>query len=502
MKKKIIAAALALCLVLGLLPLSALAAQYKATLNGSEITIDVDDATGAVTLPAGLAEHYTASPDKLTIDTTTGKFPKTQEFTLHYNGAPAGITISGTLVDPAAQTFTVSFAAGGHATGEKAAETLTVPEGASSVEYTLPDETGFTPESGYVFSGWLVGSDTTAKAAGEKITVSADVTLTAQWEAEGEKVVTVTPEVDADGSATVDASGVNVTPETETVVLDLSSKESAAVTVKAGLVNEMKQNAVETVQVQTSLATAGVPVAALPASGDAKIAMTPAKIAADALPEGTADAVKEAVTNPDMAVSVTLADSTGKNLLPKKDSYAAGDPAITITINGLTTGKTYVVLCLSDGVLTRFGRFASIQGTSLSVKSRHLSDFIAVEETAENAAALAAVTADSGNAGAVTPPETAVKVESVKTDIAVFAKVKVSGMDENKVYLIVVGSIAKGSPQSNFVIDGADTHEFYCNTQGGKQTISVYEFTNKADIQSGDIAENLKLRADVAKVTE
>lgn len=500
MKKKITAAALALCLVLGLLPMSVLAAQYKGTLNGEEVTIEVDDTTGAVTLPEDLAAHYTASPDKLTV----GSFPRTQEFALHYNGAPTGLTINGTLVEePAAKTFTVSFAAGDHATGTKAAETLTVPEGASSVEYTLPKATGFTPETGYTFAGWTVDADTTVKAAGAKITVSASVTLTAQWEAESEKVVTVEPTVDAQGNATVDASKVEVTEKTETVAVDLSSRESANMTIPADLVSKVTASDanVKTVEVQTSLATAAVPVEVLPESGDAKIAVTPATITDQAIPADTNDTVKTAVAAA-TATTVSVTDKDGKNLFAKKDSYTGVEP-IEITIKGLATGKTYVVLCLSDGVLTRFGRFEKIGGSTINFKSHHLTDFIPVAETAENAAALAAVAADPGNAdGTVTPPETTVKVESVKTDIAVFAKVKVSGMDENKVYLIVVGSIAKGSPQSNSVIDGADTHEFYCNTQGGKQTIGVYEFASKDAIQSGDIAANLKLRADVAKVTE
>ncbi|WP_300692522.1 hypothetical protein [uncultured Oscillibacter sp.] len=97
MKKKIIASALALCLLLGLLPMSVLSAQYKGTLNDSEITIDVDDTTGAVTLPAGLADHYSVSPERL----TPGSFPATQQFTLtdHYAQAPGTINVDGSLVE-------------------------------------------------------------------------------------------------------------------------------------------------------------------------------------------------------------------------------------------------------------------------------------------------------------------------------------------------------------------------------------------------------------------
>ena len=414
MKKKITAAALALCLVLGLLPMSVLAAQYKGNLNGKEITINVDDTTGAVTLPDDLAAHYTASPDKL----TAGSFPKTQDFALHYNGAPTGLTISGTIV-----------------------------------------------------------------------------------ETEGDTVVTVKPDVDTEGNATVEAKDVNITENTETVVLNLSNSESAAVTIKADLVTAVKQNNVKHVEVQTSIAVAEVPVEVLSkATGDAKVEVKAEAKPETKLPADTDAVVKKSVTGA-KAVTVTVTDN-GQSLLPKKDSYAAADPVISIAIKGLKSGSTYVVLCISDGALSSFGRFEKIAGTMIDFKSRHLSDFIAVEETTENAAALAAVTADPGNAdGTVTPPATTVKVESVKTDIAQFTKVQVSGLDKNKVYLIAVGKV--GSTQSNSVISGVDTHEFYCNTQGGKQTISVYEFASKDALGAAkDITDNLKVRTEVAKVTE
>ena len=487
MKKKITAAALALCLVLGLLPMSVLAARYTGTLNGQEITIDVDDTTGAVTLPEGLAAHYGVAPEKLTIDTTTGKFPKSQKFTLteHYGNAPGTIEITGTLVEePAAKTFTVTFAAGDHATGEKAAVTLTVPNGEIPVEYTLPDKTGFTPASGYVFSGWKVGDATAVKAAGEKITVSADVTLTAQW-TKDETVVTVTPRPDNDGNATVAAKDVTVTDGTETVVLDLSTHESAAVTIQADLVTSVKNSSVETVKIQTSSATADVPVDVLPASGDAKVEVKPVTNPENNLPAGTADAVKTAVTGA-KAVSVAVTDKDGNNLLRKKDSYQATDLTVTITINGLIAGKNYVVLCLSvDGAaksLTSFGKYASIAGTTLEVKSKHLSDFIAVEETADNAAALAAVAEDPGKAdGTVTPPETTVKVESVKTDVAPFTKVHVSGLSADKVYLIRIGAGTDKAGQAVFVVEKATSYDFYCNTDSvtHTQTVMVWERDSK-----------------------
>lgn len=498
MKKKITAAALALCLVLGLLPMSALAAQYKGILNGSEITIDVDDTTGAYERKT-ILDHYTLAPGTITL--TSGKLPSTYAFTLsHYGEAPGTIMVTGSLVEePAAQTFTMTFAAGDHATGTKDTEALTVPEGETSVEYTLPNEEGFTPKSGYVFSGWYVGEGTDLKKAGDKIDLTADVTLTAQWTLE-----TVTVKPGADGTVTLPTNAAeSITEESEKFIVSVENvdEKGATVNLPADVVTAVDQSKAETVDIETSFVDTKVPAKALAdANTDVKVTVKPVDGKDLTLPADTNDTVKKDIATA-TATTVSVTGKDGKNLFEKKADYTGIEP-IEITIKGLLTGKTYVLLCLSDGVLTRFGRFEKIDGT-INFKSRHLSDFIPVQETAENAAALAAVAEDPGKAdGTVTPPATAVKVESVKTDITLFTKVKVSGMDKNKVYLIVVGSIAKGSSQSNFVIDGVDTHEFYCNTQGGKQTIGVYEFASKDTIQSGDITANLKLRADVAKVTE
>ena len=76
--------------------------------------------------------------------------------------------------------YTVKFEAGG-GTGEMA-EVKDVKG-----EYELPACT-FTAPEGKEFAGWQVGEE--VKAAGEKITVSADVTLVATWKDKGEEEVT------------------------------------------------------------------------------------------------------------------------------------------------------------------------------------------------------------------------------------------------------------------------------------------------------------------------
>ncbi|WP_300692521.1 hypothetical protein [uncultured Oscillibacter sp.] len=244
---------------------------------------------------------------------------------------------------------------------------------------------------------------------------------------------------------------------------------------------------------------------ALPISGNVTIAITPTTITDTAIPAGTADAVKTAVTGAAKKVSITVTDKDGNNLFPVKDSYQPSDPTITITItiNGLKTNTPYVVLCLSiDGStnrLTSFGRHTSTDG-SISVESRHLSDYIPVEETTANAAALAAVAADAGSVTPITPVTT-VKVQSVATDIAPFTKVQVTGLKNDKVYLIRIGEGTGKAGQAVLFVENATTYEFYCNANpSGTQTVMVWEL-NSRSIASGQSLGNPVATETVTKVS-
>lgn len=355
MKKKL-AMLLALCLTLGILPLSALAAQYKGTLNGKEITIDVNDETGAVTLPSDLTAYYSVSPETLTV----GTFPASQEFTLtaYYGESPKTVTVTGLLVtEPAAKTFTVSFAAGEHASGTKDSVTLTVPAGETEAEYTLPNAEGFTPESGYVFTGWLVGSEKDAKEAGTKITVNADVTLTATW-AVDETILVAKPSV-SNGAATVDS--LDVTAKTEAVILDLqgNTANGAAVTIKTDIVAKVQGNGVKTVEVKTALASVTVPAAALPTGKDAVLTVGKAQ-----KPGGTPVTVTA-------SVRVTLTGVTENTVLtaPIRITLdAAGAPANALLAYWNTARSTYV------------RARGSIAGGKATFLTRHLTDFAVVSE--------------------------------------------------------------------------------------------------------------------------
>ncbi len=72
---------------------------------------------------------------------------------------------------------TLTFAAGDHAAeGAIVAEPAKVKPGST---VTLPGEPD--AEKGYEFTGWKIGDDTNLKQHGDEVTVSADVTATAQW---------------------------------------------------------------------------------------------------------------------------------------------------------------------------------------------------------------------------------------------------------------------------------------------------------------------------------
>ena len=131
---------------------------------------------GTVTSTSGTKlEKGTYYPDLKTYD---GEYDATSDKTVlkfvHESAAPT--------------TYTVSFDANG-GTGTMADVT------GVSGEYTLP-ENGFTAPSGKQFKAWRVGG--VEKAAGDKITVTANTTVTAVWEAV-EYNVTVTGGTAKDG---------------------------------------------------------------------------------------------------------------------------------------------------------------------------------------------------------------------------------------------------------------------------------------------------------------
>lgn len=575
MKKKITAAALALCLVLGLLPMSALAAQYKATLNGQAITIDVDDATGKYEEKTVL-EHYSLAPGTITL--TNGKLPNSHEFTFSYYGqAPDALTIpvTGTLVESAATSVRIGLAAetteifggktasdlgsfqiasdtasGGYKvtgtakyiaqsgfnaahpeeekghylclaiTGGAANGTVTITNnssGASEGKTLALDENG-SIDTMIWLDGSLMDSyastnlgktfkindivvdfsdvvlEAEVKTTDTSVTVSAGSEVADLLNAENDNQESVNQNAPVkvegtDSSKTLvftgktgAESGTEAPKQDNTVQLD---KELVTAITDSG--NSVTAAAVK---VESSTGSVEVPTSVLNAdaakANGATIEVKKAELTTGDVPADTDAAVKTAITGAANAVSVTAA-ANGANLLPKKDSYTDSDPVVTITINGLTAGKTYVVLCIVDNALTSFGRFESITATSLTIGSRHLSTYIPVEETDANKAALAAVTEDPGAVNTETPVVSSIKITSVKTDIAPFTKVQVTGLKSDKVYLIRIGAGTGKAGQAVFYVDNATSYDFYCNADSttGSQTVMIWELNSKADIASG-----------------
>lgn len=96
------------------------------------------------------------------------------------------------------------------------------------------------------------------------------------------------------------------------------------------------------------------------------------------------EALKAAITaNTAKAVEVTIKIDDKEQFT---DAEALKDKEITVTISGLTSGTTYYVLCVKDdGTVSSYGRVTlGSAATSLSLKTQHLTKFVAVPEpTAE-----------------------------------------------------------------------------------------------------------------------
>ena len=173
-------------------------------------TIDLSG-SGSVTLTATGKQDYAMFGGKVTLGTNT-KCEKGTAISSWNNYAGEYDAVSNTTVlkfvheGPAPATYTVSFDANG---GTGAMTDVTGVSG----EYTLPAN-GFTAPDGKQFKAWSVGG--VEKAVGDKITVTANTTVTAVWEAI-EYNVTVTG-----GTAYVGA-GTEITKAAEGTTVTLTA---------------------------------------------------------------------------------------------------------------------------------------------------------------------------------------------------------------------------------------------------------------------------------------
>ena len=168
--------------------------------GGTGTMADVTDISGEFTLPAN---GFTAPDGKQFKAWSVGGVEKAAGDKITVT---ANTTVTAVWEDIPVVTYTVSFDANG-GTGTMADVT------GISGEYTLPAN-GFTAPAGKQFKAWSVGG--VEKAAGDKITVTANTTVTAVWEAV-EYNVTVTG-----GTASVGA-GTPITKATMGTTVTLTA---------------------------------------------------------------------------------------------------------------------------------------------------------------------------------------------------------------------------------------------------------------------------------------
>lgn len=182
MKKRLLAVLLALCLALGTLPLSVLAAEYTATMNGKEITVTTDADNRVTVSDTDLNQYYTFT-------FVAGSGGDADKVT--YYEKSTGVTGELALTPKAAAKITVTFNAGEGATVTPASKELEA--GAAIGELPTPVKEGFT------FSGWFTAAEG-GEAVTAETTFSESAAIYAQWTEDAPGTVTVTFSVNG-GSA-------------------------------------------------------------------------------------------------------------------------------------------------------------------------------------------------------------------------------------------------------------------------------------------------------------
>lgn len=180
--------------------------------------------------------------------------------------------------------------------------------------------------------------------------------------------------------------------------------------------------------------------------------------------ENTDKAVSDVVKTASAGAAVTVTDSEGKEV------EVTGEAVITITIK-VTEAGTYHVFCIdNDGKVTSFGEYTATEGEkTLTIKSKHLSQYPAVKITDENRATVDAAAKlagqDEGKVEGDTPvtPPTTTSTYTRSKDAAL-NKVTISGKADT--YYIVQATNAKNSaPGLIYCVkaDGSGNAEVRCN---------------------------------------
>lgn len=205
--------------------------------------------------------------------------------------------------------------------------------------------------------------------------------------------------------------------------------------------------------------------------------------------DGTASTVTDVVKTASAGAAVTVSDSNGDEV------EITGEAAITITIK-VTEAGTYHVFCIdNDGKVTSFGEYTADATTkTLTIKSKHLSQYPAVKITEENKAAIEAAAKAAGQDEGkvdgdtpVTPPTTT----STYTRITEAALNKVTINGKANTYYVVQATNAKNSaPGLIYCVkaDGSGNAEVRCNASS---VLLVLEGTTTEPVFTNGIPSGL-----------
>lgn len=182
------------------------------------------------------------------------------------------------------------------------------------------------------------------------------------------------------------------------------------------------------------------------------------------LAQNTDKAVSDVVKTASAGAAVTVTDSNGEEV------EITGAAVITITIKVAEAG-TYHVFCIdNDGKVTSFGEYTADATTkTLTIKSKHLSQYPAVKITEDNKAAVDAAAKLAGqDAGKVdgdtpvTPPATTSTY--TRTTNTALNKVTISGQ-ANTYYIVQATNVKNSAPGLIYCVkaDGSGKAEVRCN---------------------------------------
>lgn len=205
------------------------------------------------------------------------------------------------------------------------------------------------------------------------------------------------------------------------------------------------------------------------------------------LAQDTDKAVTDVVKTASAGAAVTVTDSNGKEV------QITGEAVITITIKVADAG-TYHVFCIdNDGKVTSFGEYTADATTkTLTIKSKHLSQYPAVKITEENKAAIEAAAKLAGqDEGKVddTPTPPATGSTYTRTKDAALNKVTISGK-ANTYYIVQATNAKNSAPGLIYCVkaDGSGKAEVRCNASS---VLLVQEGTTTEPVFTNGIPSGL-----------